>query len=189
MRKEARNNFVFIVILLAVSVPGLVMLVKKKLSQSGSPQMGFSSPVRLEVPYVDPLPVGTETRLLYPPVLRGWVRSLSADAPLTSAWTSEHRSFELIGRSADSATLLFWDPRVKIDQARFTAGDQPASVHSSDRVSLPPPVVSELRQLGFLAPPMLIWRVELALPPGIAPNAVLKLDDGEFSDTLRLPGS
>ncbi len=196
MRKEARYNLIFFIALLALCAPGVMMLVKRKLSQPPRDQIGLVAPVRMEVPYVDPLPVWTNLRLTYPPRLRGWVRTLSPSAPAESAHISQHRSFELLECEPANAqqvrvAVLIWDPRIDVQQAVFALEQVPASTQSITCLTPPPAVLSELRQLGYLSPPEQVPQVQLVFPAGARLGDELRLtgtrDGKPFVDSLRLP--
>ena len=186
MRREARNNLIFIIVLLILVTPGLVMLVRKKLRQPPSDQMGFSSPVRLAIPYIDPLPKSTQYRLINPPVLHQWVQGLAANRWTQQPTVSRQRSFQLIDFSGDQAVILIWDPRLKISSATFFIDGKPVAPAQVDSLSLPPAVISELRQLGYLAPPTEIAKVVFTLPPTPSPATRFSVEaTGEpFSDEL-----
>jgi hypothetical protein len=81
MKKETRNNLIFITILLALILPGAVILVKKKM-QPGERPIGAPDPVRKTTGYMDPYPAETVPRLA-PPLTLQWVAGLAVEPPST----------------------------------------------------------------------------------------------------------
>lgn len=75
MTKETRNNLIFLVVLLALLLPGGVILFKKK-SQPGERPIGSPDPVRQTTAYMDPYP-GESTRRLAPLVTLQWVGAVA----------------------------------------------------------------------------------------------------------------
>ncbi|MCC6238743.1 MAG: hypothetical protein IT448_00355 [Phycisphaerales bacterium] len=197
MKKDVRNNLIFIVALLILSAPGLVIMIQRRLQKPTGDQTGILSPVKMDVPYVNPLPLGSQTHLTFPPLLRQWVATLAPDAPLQTAWISQHRSFELIHQSLDDQhqlqlQLLIWDQRVDLTRASFTLDGTAAQKMTMTEVDLPAPVQSQLRLLGYLTPPQRLPRIMLSfspVPPDLAPELKLTTTRSHepFIDRLQLP--
>lgn len=203
MKQETRYNTIFIVALLAISLPGIIMLVRKKLNQPPRESRGaLAAPVRTEVVYVDPLPQGPRLQAVVPPLTRQWVASqsplvasLDDDVVLSSA----RRSFELIGTDRRdnhlAVTVLLWDPRLpqSPDRIGFSitvpGPSREGTIHSFDPVVLPEPVLDELRSRAYLTPPPQAWRVEVRFP-GDSTEGTLRLRAataaGPFEDQLDL---
>lgn len=175
MKQETRYNTIFIVALLAISLPGIIMLVRKKMNQPPRETRGaLAAPVRTEVVYVDPLPHGPRLKAVVPPLTRQWVASqsplvasLDDDVVLASA----RRSFELIGIDRRdnhlAVTVLLWDPRLPQvpDRIGFSitgaAAAREGTIRTFAPVALPEPVQSELRNRGYLTPPPQVWRLQV----------------------------
>lgn len=203
MKKEARYNTIFIVLLLAISLPGIVMLVRKKLNQPPRPSRGaLAAPVRTDVVYVDPLPQGPRLTQFVPPLTRQWVAGQSplvARQPSDNVINSTARSFELIGIDRAGGrvtlTLLLWDPRLPREAQGLgfalvgPAGTREGAIQSLDTVLVPEPVLEELRNSGYLTPPAQITRVAVAFDNvGVEGELRLKARSsvGPFEDRLDL---
>lgn len=178
MRKEAKYNLIFVIALLALSVPGLIMLVNKKIQQDGDIRGGMSAPVPHQAVYVDPLPKGSNIRgLIIPPQTHAWALSLGGRTATDNRVNiSQNRSFEVVDRQTtddgQTLTILLWDPRLAPNggllRATVEQDSQPidAQVGPVDSVLLPDEIRGELRRSGYSAAPRMIHRTTVHLPPG-----------------------
>ena len=177
MRKEAKYNLIFAVVLLALCVPGVIMLVKKKIQQQGDMRGGMSAPVPHQAVYVDPLPKGSNIRgLIIPPQTHAWALSLGGRTATDNRVNiSQNRSFEVIERQTNddgqTLTILLWDPRVAPNGGLLRAAVEQdthtidALVGPVDPVLLPDEIRGELRRSGYSAAPRMIHRTTVHLPP------------------------
>ncbi|GEM_PF-3127281 len=200
MRKEARYNLIFIVALLALAIPGVTMLVRKKIQEEGDMRGGMSAPVPTSAVYADPLPKGSNIRsLIVPPQTHAWAWGLAGRVPADDeVFISRERSFEVIDlRPADDGTsvvLLLWDARLMPEGSRLTAtieqDGQPSEVKvvSVEPVQLPKEIRSELQRSGYLLAPETIHRAELRLPPGATGRLTVAGTSGNrrHADTIDL---
>ena len=72
MKKDSKYNLIFLVILLAVMVPGAVMLFRKKLEPTARP-MYLPDPVRQTLVYISPYETPPGMTRSSPPHTRDWV--------------------------------------------------------------------------------------------------------------------
>lgn len=176
MRKEAKYNLIFFIVLLGLCTPGVIMLVKKKLQQEGDIRGGMSAPVPHQAVYVDPLPKGSNIRgLVIPPQTHAWAMGLGGRPAMEDrVIISQNRSFEVVDRRSTDAgttlTVLLWDPRLAPDGGRLEAQVEQdgrlidATVRSVEPITLPEEIRGELQRSGYSAAPAMIQLVRLELP-------------------------
>lgn len=210
VKRETRANVWFLVLFLGVSLPGAVMLFKKKLDPA-APAMYLPDPVKRRLPYITPLTVPDEVKRFVPELTGQWVAKLTADrageadvlmhdrAPLIS----EDRSIQLLAIKENpttaTLTILAWSPDYKAQPARYRAtvecgGRQlPATVTAAESIDVPPPVRRELIYAGHAKPPDKVACLTLKLdaPTGGKRPLVVHLtyEDGAGArtSTLSLP--
>lgn len=179
LTKEAKFNLVFLVVLLLASLPGLVILIRKKLDPEAR-RMSEAPYVRRTEAYNNPLPAATSSRRIVPPVTARWVESLAnqklgapplrymAAGGREEPVLSEGRRFELLGirQTHEGSTLivLAWLGelgRGEVDlfeaQAESLGALQSVEV---DQIDVPQEVISELKDEGYVVPPArvgLLW--------------------------------
>ena len=79
MKRETRANLLFLALFLAVSLPGAVILFKKKLDPNAS-RMGMPEFVRRRLPYMAPLATpDSEVMRVIPPLTGAWVEELNRE--------------------------------------------------------------------------------------------------------------
>jgi hypothetical protein len=160
MTRETRLNVVFLVLFLAASVPGGVMLFLKKLDPAEAP-MYLPKPVRKTLAAVDPTPAPPQVERVIGPVTVRWLdrasmlsavqgggatgeRSrISPGDPLRASevLTSVRRSFQLLRRGWNGDRLLIeamiWDPSLFVagpDENPYVTLDGPKIDASSGTV-------------------------------------------------------
>lgn len=179
MTKEAKFNLVFLVVLLLVSLPGLVILIKKKLDPEAR-RMSEAPYVRRTEAYNNPLAASTSSRRVVPPLTARWVESLATErlgaAPLRymaaggreEPVMSEGRRFELLGiRQAPEGTTLIvlaWLGELgRREVEQFEAQAESLGALQSvevDQIDVPHEVIEELKDEGYIVPPAqvgLLW--------------------------------
>ena len=192
MRRETRINFWFLVVFVAVSLPGAVILFRKKLDPTAH-RLDQPDPVLNRLPYMVPPPAPPGVRWVVPDLTQRWVAELAGPGgPLSAAppgpqWEPVISGDHLLqvlraDREADSMrlSLLVWDGGIEPRAAAFTVtvdggggggGDAGAKVQSAERVALPHDVRRELVVMGFVRPPEQVVRVDMTcgtLAPGAA---------------------
>lgn len=200
MRKEAKYNLIFLVVLLALCIPGVTMLVRKKLNEDGDMRGGMSAPVPTSVVYADPLPKGSNIRqIVVPPQTHAWAWGLAGRVPVDDeVFISRERSFEVIDlQSDDTATtvvVLLWDTRLTAEGSRLQVDVErdnrltPGRVVSVEPVTLPEEIHGELQRSGYLMAPQQIHRATLRLPAGASGQLIIAsiLGDKRRADQIDL---
>ena len=185
MRKEAKYNLIFFIVLLGLCTPGVIMLVKKKIQQEGSTRGGMSAPVPHEAVYVDPLPKGSNIRgLIIPPQTHAWAMGLGGRLAVEDrVIISRNRSFEVVDRRSSDAgmtlTVLLWDPRLAPEGGRLEARVEQdvrlidATVRSVEPITLPEEIQGELQRSGYSAAPAMIQLARLELPEEVQTGVLI----------------
>jgi hypothetical protein len=187
MTRETRANLIFLGIFLAVSIPGAVILVKKKM-QPGSAPMGMPDFVRRRLPYMVPLatPDDRVVRVI-PPRTGAWVGDLIRER---AAGAAEPRQGRLPVTSTDRVVqgtglkeaggrkllyLLAWEGGYGVDLAKYhivaTAGAGErfdGRVVKAESIAVPEAVKQELMSGGYVKPPANVTWVEVAFDAPIA---------------------
>ena len=180
MSKETRYNLIFLVILLAVMVPGAVMLFRKKLDPSARP-MYLPDPVRQTVAYMSPQETPPGMSRVAPPLTAQWISGMKKEIagmavarprdaegmPVTSA----SKAFEVVtyaGNQSEGFRVLvvFWTPPPQ--SPAWSIRGQGGTVEYSKEVALPKSVREELGANGMLIPPKQVTfqSIRFSGPPG-----------------------
>lgn len=172
MNRETRNNLIFIALLLAVCLPGGIILFKKK-SQPGARPIGALDTVRTETAYVNPTPYGSKLSFTVPPQTDQWVAKVGSADGFPKVAIDAHkgrliskaRLFQIVRQEKESdglhLTLIIWNPEVPVPTPvvnvayRDPAQSSPTTVNvdSIKEVDLPAEVREELRNTGYVEPP------------------------------------
>jgi hypothetical protein len=194
MKRETRANLIFIVLLVAATVPGGIMLVKKKLKAgANSGGMMMSDAVRRETAYMDPLPLPGFIRHV-PPKTIAWVGQLADVAPHQEPILSERRTFEVAkivqASQGWDATVLIWNTRPLDNQEPnsvliVNGQDVAGELLESKQLSLPREIDNELRDMGFINPPKQIVLAKFHYPTGETPSALSLLGESARIDSLN----
>ena len=179
MKPETRANLIFLGVFLCLTIPGAVILFKKKLDPA-APPMFMPDFVRRRLPYMASQ-LSPEQVARYVPDLTGqWVSELSKEraggSPVLMAGreplVSDDHLIQLTAmqqNGADSTTLHFilWGSVYTSDPNRYriTPG---ARVTSATSISMPLTVKKELMNAGVIQPPnAIVWlTADLSRIPG-----------------------
>jgi hypothetical protein len=189
--RETRLNLWFLAIFLIISLPGAVILFIKKLDPSAS-RMDEPDAVRMQLPYMAPVPAPPEMRWMVPPVTHRWLTDLTQQktgGPMASAvppgpeWepviSPDHRLQVMSVRAAGGTThlaLTVWDTPLSDDASRINPKFQanghelPASIVRNGSIEIPAPIRYELVNLGFAHPPARIEWIDCEVKGPIEPN-------------------
>lgn len=209
MNRESRANLIFLALFLAISIPGLILLVRKKMDPLARP-MWIPDGRRNSVVYIDPIDAPPTMRRIAPAITSMWlsdearerfgfagIATTVDDAGVTMPVVSSNRYFQLLGVKPQAdrteVVLAFWNlPR----------GDGPISLRISTGATalpvkltespVPAAVKRDLQDSGMPRPPQRLAWVETSLALSSDGAATLTFDgvmDGQpFSDTLVLRG-
>lgn len=184
MTRETQANLILIVVVLAVLIPGAVVVVRKKYDPAVKP-MGRPDGVRRHMVFTDPTPAPPGMRRMMPAVTASWVNDLSlsrlgvpmrreADAganrdAMGQPVMSDARLAQLVSvRTAGDDTMdlgvLVWNlPRGTDQAAMRVVVDAPAVeavVVTSEMITVPAEVKRDLEYSGLPAPPQqALWGV------------------------------
>jgi hypothetical protein len=187
MKRETRANLIFLSVFLCLTIPGAVILFKKKLDPA-APPMFMPDFVRRRLPYMASQ-LSPEQVTRYVPELTGqWVAELSREraggAPVLMVGrepvVSDDHLVQLTAMQQNGAKttlhFVFWDAAYTSDPNRYTITPG-AHVTSATRIAMPPAVKKELMNAGVIQPPSaIVWvtadlarlpeTVEISYQPG-----------------------
>jgi hypothetical protein len=181
MKRDSRANLWFLVLFLGISLPGAVILFKKKLDPTSSP-MGMPDFIRRRLPYMVPLPTpDSQVTRVIPPLTGDWVSQLARERcggaavlmrgplPVTSA----DRIMQVVAMAdakeggTTTMCLLAWEGGYgeQADRYRVTASSAGESsegrVASATAIPMPQAVKRELMSGGYVKPSANVTWVEV----------------------------
>lgn len=188
MKLETRVNLIFLAVFLAISLPGAVILFKRKLDPAAAP-MYLPDPVRQRLPYMAPQWTPDEVTRVIPPLTGKWVDELNGNnggaevllrdrLPLLS----EDRMVQVTAMKYTPPALtvyaITWGEEYGADASHYdvsvatASGTTRGSVASARQISMPDSVRKELLNAGYVKPPTSVVWLELkfdAAPPAQPP--------------------
>ena len=198
MRRETRANLWFLILFLAISLPGAVILFRKKLDPT-SPRLDQPDRVTRRLPYMAPPPAPPDVKWVVPDLTRQWLAEVvrPRGAALVSAaepgpkWepviSADHLLQVMIAANAGAAwrvELLLWQGTPELLTRYYSvhldAGNlrEDSRVTAVRQVAVPPEVRRELVLMGFVRPPSQVLMIDAdfeALAPA-ASHVHLSLD-------------
>ena len=126
MTRETRANLIFLAIFLAISVPGAVMLVKKK-TEPGAPPMSMPDYVRQRLPYMAPQRTSDSVMRVVPELTGEWVEQVNREqgggarvmmnghVPLIS----DDRTVQVVSITKEKAFLLLWEEEAALERVMY----------------------------------------------------------------------
>jgi hypothetical protein len=197
VKRETRLNLLFLVGFLILSLPGAVILFKKKLDPS-APPLYRPDPIRHQIAYMAPVPDIAETRRVVPPGIHRWIAGLialrapgaTAILPIGRQGTfspaiSDDRRFEVVAyertTAATTVYLLTWESAeagARIDvQLPDSAGGKPlvGETLKVENLSVPKELLRELRDYAFASPPTVVQWVTATFPERFPDSASVAL--------------
>jgi hypothetical protein len=175
-RRELRNNLIFLVIILALTLPGIVLITGKALRGEGG--LSSAPPARrVETPYLHQVQTADHVKRSVPPQTLAWVDELArkyvgADADRIIAAGNrptprigDRQWIELI--ALDPPVALLWQHGEGPDPSDVTVvaddfSDRPAEVLAVEPV--PMRIREELQAFGMPAPPRRVTVLSLPTP-------------------------
>ena len=166
MQRETRYNLIFLAVLLAVLLPGAVILFRKKMEPTVRP-MYLPDPVPTAVAYLSPEPTPPGKTRVEPARTAEWVKGLARDRGVMEVLrgsdglplTSDSKTFQIVSaRPAGQAihvTLIEWrDP-----SANWTLNGRPPAKSHQTQLGIPQIIREELGEYGVVVPPKeIVWR-------------------------------
>lgn len=215
MKRETRINLLFVGLFLVISLPGAVILFRKKLDPNAS-RMDQPDAIVRQLPYMAPPPAPPGMKWVVPPKTRQWLIDLnhrfgSGDDLLTATddttkWQpviSEDHILQVVSvshsESMVSLSLLIWEPSLNgvADAYSFNADAGVRSfagqVLSCQKIAVPADIKRELMGLNMIRPPAKVTWMAVEFP-GLAPTlhlAQLRMDyhgpGGPRRSAVQLP--
>jgi hypothetical protein len=209
MKRESRANLIFLVLFLIISIPGAIILVRKKMDPLSRP-MWIPDGRRESMVYIDPTDAPPNVRRFAPAITSLWLADeararFGADSLATRSINdatatpivSDNRYFQLLNTAQNGENfniyLAFWNlPRGEGAVAlSITANGQPAQFAIVES-PIPAAVKKDLQDSGLPRPPQRIGWVSVALParsPDILLEFAGTMDAQPFSDRLTIRGN
>jgi hypothetical protein len=196
VKRETRLNLIFLAVFLVLSLPGAVILFRKKLDPRAS-RMDQPDAVLRRMPFMAPPPVPPGVRWMVPPATRAWLEDLTrqkAGTPMASSvvggpeWepiiSDDHR-LQLMSTSAANdaavAGLLLWHGATSTEAsdypvyAHFGSRVEKGTVESIEPVPIPADVRKELVSLGYTHPPKQVLWMRVRWPGDSASGQTMQL--------------
>lgn len=182
MTSETRVNLIALAVIVAVMMPGAVILFQKKMRPGARAILGQPDPVRRVVPYMEPLETPVHERVV-PPATWAWVEGLArqfgVERPLvegTRPVMSERRLVQVLDANPTRAVLLVWKG---VNAASLRA--EPGKIQGVAEQVVPAEVRKELQEAGYIDPAKKVAVVDLALADKQAGRPIrirIKQEDG-----------
>lgn len=203
--KESRANLIFVALFVLISIPGLIMLVRKKMDPERGP-MWMPPAMYSGLVYIDTIDAPPNIKRFVPARTAAWVRDLVRErfgpaAPPTSVVDgddqpvmSEDRLAQLVGvETRDGKTriaVLFWNlPRESTPTSiQILRDDTPLTDTITESIEVPQEIKRDLQESGIPAPPLHVQFVTATLNSAASGKLSLRCEvDGTIvSDTLVL---
>ena len=176
MTRETRANLIFLAIFLAISLPGAVMLVKKK-TEPGAPPMSMPDYVRQRLPYMAPQRTPDSVIRVVPELTGQWVEATNrelAEGPVVLMnghvpLISDDRAVQVVSIAKDRVFVLVWDEDAAVEKV-WAEGDGKridAQAQGTRKIALPEDVRKELMYGGMIKPPREVQWLAVAFPTEI----------------------
>lgn len=188
MKRDTRVNLLFLALFLAVSLPGAVILFKKKLDPNAA-RMDQPDAIVRELPYMAPLPAPPGVKWIAPLRTRQWLAELNrgrgggddllSEGDDTTKWQpviSDDHVLQVLSASHSSSTLilslLIWDASTpgaaedysfKLDTAGRSLLGKTRSIQST---AVPHDVKRELMGLNMVRPPAAVTWISVEFSDG-----------------------
>lgn len=194
MSKETRLNLIFLTLFLALTLPGAVILFKKKLDPS-APKMFEPDAVATRVPYMATQGVPPGTKYVVPPVTEAWVQGLVHDRaagadPLSTGTPilTDDRRYQAVatsrGPTEQTLYLIAWDADA-VGGLTATTLSPNGVIASATEIPVPGPIRQELKNYGLNhGSPRIGWIVARLTPPATQPaSTTLTLQNPATGDS------
>jgi hypothetical protein len=185
VKRDTRINLLFLALFLAISLPGAVILFKKKLDPSAA-RMDQPDAIVRQLPYMAPMPVPPGVKSIVPSRTRQWLADLNrcrghGDNLLSASddpqrWQpviSDDHVVQVMSVSPSGTgvllSVLVWDPSLESEAADYSftalAGGQsvPARIQSCQVVVVPDEIKRELMSLNLIRPPAKVTWIDVVI--------------------------
>ncbi len=175
MKSETRANLIFLGLFVVISLPGAIILFRKKLDPA-APSMAAPDAVHSRLAYTAPVADNPNARRIVPPQTAEWLTRLKIEngGDAISAVRSggdvggpaiaDDRSFEVLGivgrPEGDRIVILDWaydavksNGPITVEAGADATSLSPATVQVDTLTTLPAAVRKELADLGHASPP------------------------------------
>ena len=178
--RETRFNLIFLAIFLALSLPGAVILVKKKMRPGATPApLSRPDPVRRELPYMAPQVTSDRVARHIPTLTRQWLIDVDRSHGGSGEFllrdrqpvVSDDRSLQVLNVTSSAITLILWEP-TQDPVAEIDSQPVEKQVHWVD---VPPAVRAELQDGGFVDPPKSILWLRATVPTGVTQSRPIQV--------------
>lgn len=175
MKTESKANLIFVTILIILMVPGVFMLVRRKLNGDRT-SAALPDPVPYALAYNQPPPTPPGLPRMEPPFVRDWVQQIvrekigidtsvlrNANEPIVSdAYFTQALSVTRHENGPSDIWLMIWrdaptpsagDPQIFLTPASA----KPAASISIEPIDVPKDVRHALQGVGYIDPPPRVW--------------------------------
>ena len=181
MKKESKANLIFVIVLIGTMIPGITMLVRKKLNGDHT-SAALPDPVPYALAYNQPPPTPPGLPRMEPAIVRDWVQRVmrekigidtsmlrGPDGPVVSdayftQWISLQGLIPPSGNAGGGADiwLLIWrdQPPATADDPKVASANRPdrfCDVVSLESLRVPVEVRHSLQSVGYIDPPQKVW--------------------------------
>ena len=204
MKQENRANIWFLTFFVALSLPGVIILVHKKYTTKTSPALLYPDSMTGRLAYMVPLPVPPDATFFVPPLTRAWVDQVDQEQNSQDTALPLHR----VDERGDPVPLLSNDHQVQITRLdrsnaiircsgliwqEAAAADLPDLAVNGPQaagrllqeqvVSVPQNIREELMACGYPRPPKLVVWFRAAIP-ATPPVPALRIHFGAGGATV-----
>jgi hypothetical protein len=180
MTRETKWNLLFLLAFCAISLPGAVMLTKKKMRPGATPApLSSPDPVRRRLVYMAPQVTSDQVARYVPPLTREWLAQIDRARGGSGEFLmrdrqpvlSDNRVLQVLNSSTNQAktslALIIWDESL-IDPPHVAAGGNVGQVEQFDTIEVPRHVRAELQDGGYVTPPRRIFWLRVRFTPPFA---------------------
>jgi hypothetical protein len=170
VNRETRYNLIFLGVLLAVLLPGAVILFRKKLEPTVRP-MYLPDPVMTEVAYLAPDPTPPGKPRVEPQRTAKWVESVARERGIAAhqirrdqdglPLVSQDKSFQLLAAVADDDGLRVTTLEWRGSTGDWTLDGNKPQQDRTEKLAIPELVREELGEHGMVIPPKTVVVHEL----------------------------
>jgi hypothetical protein len=194
MTRETKFNLIFLVAFLALSLPGAVMLVKKKMRPGATPApLSRPDPVRRQLPYMAPQATSEKIARYVPPLTREWLCEIDRSRGGSGVFLTQERQpvmsddrvLQVLNWEQTKLSLIVW---ADWKQAQVYADGVAGVVERFDTIEVPGHIRAELQAGGFVTPPKkILWlRARFEQPFAWAKSTQVQVKTGDVANPTAI---